>query len=98
MKIAYLEASKAYFGAIAKATPEQRLQSEVDESSVADGLQELLLDLDYSDMYEDGTMYDELEEPYSSEYRQWVKDWELPEPNGKPNYDFDINDYIEQSK
>ncbi len=93
-KTAYIEASKDYFGAIQSTTFEQQVQAMVDNDSAYPDLQGYLLDLDYSDLYEDGTKYEDTREPFTTRYKQWIKDWGLPEPNGKPMPDFYYEDHM----
>jgi DNA-binding LacI/PurR family transcriptional regulator len=89
MKLAYIDAHRAYWGAVNDSTPDQLDTAIVNNESVAEDLLDTLLDLDFSAHYNEGELYTELTAERQDAYKQWVKDWNLPEPTGtRPTEDF----------
>lgn len=95
MKDAQLKAWVDYSNAKSKATDKDRLKSEIDNSSVAEDQLDAYVKLDCSMHYNSGTLYTDLTPVAEKKYRQWVKDWGLPEPTGKPpKKSFYLGDYL----
>ena len=84
MKQAYIKAVNDYAEAVNRATEKDRIRAFHEGESVAGDLFDKVVALDYSNAYNAGWTYDQLDITEAPLYRQWVQDWELPEPTGKP--------------
>lgn len=84
MKQAYITANKRYRNAIASSTSDEVLAAMDSNTSVAEALQDEVISLDFSMAYNTGTLPELMAPSYAIAYKQWVKDWGLPAPTGKP--------------
>lgn len=80
-KTAYKEALVAYTQKRRQASVEDKLTAIGRDESVAEAEQQYLVDIDFSIFYNAGITYDQITS--SDLYRQWVKDWGLPDPTGE---------------
>jgi hypothetical protein len=80
-KTAYKEALIAYTQKRRQASVDDYWKAMARDESVAEEEQQYLVDIDFSTFYNLGITYDQI--MHSKEYRQWVKDWGLPEPTGE---------------
>ncbi len=88
MKEQWIEAAKQYHQRLQNATMEERHQAMVRQESVAEDLQQKMVDLDYSMFYNAGMKIADMTDS-KHEYRKWLYDWGLSEPDKKPDKPFD---------
>jgi hypothetical protein len=86
-----LKARDAYFGKIQNSTIEDNIQAQISGGSMAEAELTNFLDLDFTDEYNWGETPEEFSEPARSNFKEFIKAFDLPYPNGKePKEEFEL--------